>query len=80
MVDKTIEYENAPAADWMTHAVFMASVDNYTISEGTHNWVINNHLDPLGYASDKLYQVTYGATTQDVRNSFNAGRVYGIFS
>ena len=43
---------------------------NYQISEGTHNHVISNYLDPNGYITDKLYQVTYGATTQDVRDSY----------
>jgi hypothetical protein len=42
--------------------------------------VIDNYLGPLGYACDKLYQVTYGATTQDVRDSFNDGRIYGVYS
>ena len=82
MVDKTLYCENGPLADpdYMTRAVFMASVDNYTISEGTHNYVINTHLQPNDYICDKLYQVTYGADTQDVRDSFNDGRYYGIYS
>jgi hypothetical protein len=61
-------------------AVFMASTDNYHISEGTHNHVINNYLNPAGWTSDKLYTVTYNATTQQVKNSFNAGRSIGTFS
>ncbi|MCK4871107.1 MAG: hypothetical protein KAS72_00110 [Phycisphaerales bacterium] len=82
IVEKTLITEDGPWADpeYVTRACFMASVDNYQISEGTHNYVINNHLDPNGIISDKLYQVTYGATTQDVRNSFNGGRIYGVFS
>ncbi|MBU0717761.1 MAG: hypothetical protein KJ749_05880, partial [Planctomycetes bacterium] len=82
MVDKTLYYENGPLADpdYLKRAVFMASTDNYQISEGTHNYVINNYLEPNGYLVDKLYTVTYGATTQDVRNSFNDGRFYGIYS
>jgi len=61
-------------------AVFMAGYDNYNISEGTHNYCIANFLDPQGWQSDKLYQVTYGATTQDVKDSFNDGRSIGCFS
>jgi len=61
-------------------AVFMAGYDNYNISEGTHNYCISNFLDPQGWVSDKLYQVTYGANTQDVKNSFNDGRSVGCFS
>ncbi len=66
--------------DWEKHATFMASTDNYTVSEGTHNFVISTYLQPLGYASDKLYVHTYGATTQQVRDAFNAGRSQGTYS
>ena len=61
-------------------AVFMAGYDNYNISEGTHNYCISNFLDPQGWQSDKLYQVSYGANTQDVKDSFNDGRSVGCFS
>ncbi len=61
-------------------AVFMASEDNYNISEGTHNYVINNYLGPDGWTYDKLYCHTYNATTQQVRNAFNDGRSIGCFS
>ncbi|MBN1510412.1 MAG: hypothetical protein JXB13_00215, partial [Phycisphaerae bacterium] len=82
MVNKTLYYENGPLADpdYLKRAVFMASTDNYEITEGTHNYVINTHLAPNEYICDKLYTVTYDATTQDVRNSFNAGRFYGVYS
>jgi hypothetical protein len=82
IVDKTLYYENGPLADpdYKMRAVFMASTDNYTVSEGTHNWVISNYMDPNGYTSDKLYTWTYNATTQDVRDAFNDGRFFGIYS
>jgi hypothetical protein len=82
MVTKTLYYETGPLADpdYMLRAVFMASQDNYQITEGTHNWVINNHMTPRGIASDKLYCHTYNATTQQVTNSFNNGRFFAIFS
>ena len=82
IIDKTLLVEDGPLPDpsYTAKAAFMASVDNYQISEGTHNYVISNHMDPNGIISDKLYQVTYGATTQDVKNSFNDGRIYGVYS
>lgn len=61
-------------------AVFMASQDNWNISEGTHNYVISNYLDPDGWTSDKLYCRTYNATTSQVTNAFNDGRTIGCFS
>ncbi len=81
-VDKTLSFDNGVFADaeYTARACFMASVDNYTISEGTHNYVVSNHMDPNGIVSEKLYQVTYGATTQDVRNAFNSGKLYGCYS
>jgi len=66
--------------DWEKHATFMASSDNYTVSEGTHNYVISTYLQPLGYTSDKLYCHTYGATPAQVTAAFNAGRSQGTYS
>jgi len=81
MVDKTIFYEqgNYPE-NYLNMTVFMASTDNYQVSEGTHNYVIDNYLEPNGYSYDKLYTVTYDATTNDVSNSINDGRHLAIFS
>ncbi|MBU0718789.1 MAG: hypothetical protein KJ749_11110, partial [Planctomycetes bacterium] len=82
IVNKTLLYENGPLPDptYLKRAVFMASNDNYTVSEGTHNWVITNYMIPNGFTSLKLYCHTYGATTQQVTDAFNAGQVYGIYS
>lgn len=66
--------------DWEKHATFMASTDNYSVTEGTHNYVINNYLLPRGYTCDKLYTYTYGATTQQVRDAINQGRSQGTYS
>lgn len=82
LVEKTVDYEKAlfSGTSWLKKAVFMASEDNYTITEGTHNYVISNYLDAAGYTSDKLYCHTYNATTQQVRDAFNEGRGLGIYS
>jgi len=82
MVDKTVYYEqgNFPSNDFIKKAVFMASNDNWQVSEGTHNYVINNYLLPNNYTCDKLYSHTYGATTQQVRNALNDGRSLAIYS
>jgi hypothetical protein len=82
VIGKTLFFEeqNYPDPDYVLRAVFMASEDNYWVSEGTHNWVIDNYMDPNGFTSDKLYCHTYNATTQQVRDSFNDGRLYGIYS
>ncbi|MBC8204637.1 T9SS type A sorting domain-containing protein [bacterium] len=83
MIDKILEYEQAGWSgndDWEKHAVFMASNDNWGVSEGTHNFVISHYLEPDGYTCDRLYCHTYSATTQQVTNAFNEGRSQGTFS
>jgi len=82
MVDKTIYYEQGSfeSYEWIKKAVFMASEDNYQISEGTHNYVIDTYLNPNGYTCDKLYCHTYDATTQQVTNALNNGRSLAIYS
>ena len=82
MVNKTLYYEegNFSENDWIKKAAFMAGQDNYWITEGTHNHVISMYLEPEKYDCDKLYRVTYGATTQDVTNAINDGRSLAIFS
>ena len=77
MVAKTAAYE---AAAGLKTATFMASTDNYSITEGTHNTVINYFLSPHSYTVNKLYTVTYSATTQQVKNAINAGTNYAIYS
>ncbi|MBW1897150.1 MAG: hypothetical protein JRI47_08830, partial [Deltaproteobacteria bacterium] len=82
LVERTVEYEKQlfSGTDWIKKAVFMASTDNYSITEGTHNYVISTYLDPAGYTYDKLYTYTHNATTQDVSDAFNDGRCLGVYS
>ena len=82
MVDKTIYYESGSfeSYDWIKKAVFMASNDNYQVSEGTHNYVIDTYLNPNDYTCDKLYCHTYSATTAQVSNALNDGRSLAIYS
>jgi len=80
LIAKTIWYETSASGAWMNHATFMAGQDQHDVSEGTHNYVIENYLDPQDYVSDKLYESTYGATTQDVRDSLNEGTALGVYS
>ncbi|HUT91627.1 MAG TPA: C25 family cysteine peptidase, partial [Thermoguttaceae bacterium] len=80
VIDKTIEYETTTPGEWGKRVAFMAGHDLHTITEGTHDWVIDNYMDPLGYTSDKLYADSYGATTGDVRDGFNEGRLLGVYA
>jgi hypothetical protein len=82
MVDKTMFYEQGvfPNESWILKAVFMASNDNYQVSEGTHNYVIDTYLAPHNYTCDKLYCHTYHATTQQVSDALNDGRSLAVYS
>jgi hypothetical protein len=82
IVNKTIYYETSSPGLYATRATFMATDDSgyYPVAEGTHNWCITNYMQPRGYTSDKLYCITYSATTQQVKNALNDGRVFGIYS
>jgi len=82
MVDKTLYYEagDFPSSEWITKAAFMASTDNWDVSEGTHNYVINTYLLPQNYSCDKLYTHTYSATTAQVSAALNNGRSLAIYS
>jgi hypothetical protein len=82
MVDKTVFYEVGMFSNesWIKKAAFMASTDNWDVSEGTHNYVIDTYLIPNNYTCDKLYTHTYGATTQSVRDALNNGRSLAVYS
>lgn len=82
VIAKTLYFEDGPLADpsYLSRAVFMASEDNYSVSEGTHNYCISNYMDPNNFEYEKLYSHTYNATTQQTRDAFNSGRIFGIYS
>ncbi len=60
--------------------IYMASTDNYQISEGTHNYIIDQYFGPAGYTNLKLYTHTYGATTQQLINALNDNQIFAIYS
>ena len=81
MVDKILNYEFGAwgqADDFLT-ATFMASNDNYTVSEGTHNYCISTYLDALGFTSNKRYS-HQGANINQVIADINGGLNYLIYS
>jgi hypothetical protein len=75
-VDKILKYQKANMpTGWYKDDAFLAGNDNYTVSEGTHNYCTSTFMDPNGYTTYKLYEQTYGAITQDVFDNVNAGRI-----
>ena len=73
MAQRVIDYESTVGVlDWVQNALFIASEDNYSISEGTHNYCIDTHLTPLGYNSIKVYPHS-GGTASAAVTAINAG-------
>ncbi len=60
--------------------VFMASSDNWQITESTHNYVIDNYFDPNYYNNLKLYTHTNNATTEQLTDALNANKQFAIYS
>ena len=91
MVDKYLAYaELTGQEDWLKWASFPATCDQYLVAEGTHNYVIDTHTAPNGYTGtfpndpqpggDKLYCITYGATSADIQAAVNQGRWMVVYS
>jgi hypothetical protein len=76
MVNKLLYYENPTSTDleWMRHDLFIASYDNYQISEGSHRFVIQNYLLPNGDIIDSLWERLGGVTAAAISMSINAGK------
>ena len=80
MAQRVIDYETTVGVlDWVQNAMFIASVDNYNISEGTHNYCIDTYLEPLGYNSLTVYPNSGGNAAQAV-TGINAGLSMLTFS
>lgn len=79
IITKTIFMENN-IGSLEKNNVFMASTDNSYITEGTHNYVIDNFFEPDGYDNLKLYTDTYNATTQQLIDALNANKIFAIYS
>ena len=83
LASKTVDYtmfSMSSGTDWINNATFMASTDNSDISEGTHNYVIDNWLDPYGFTCSKRYTDTYSATSAQVIGDINTGLSQLTFS
>lgn len=80
MAQRVIDYENSVGVQsWVQGAVFIASSDNSSVSEGTHNYCIETYLDPRGYNSTKVYPTQGGNAAQAVA-AINAGASMLTFS
>lgn len=73
MAQRVIDYENTVGVlSWVQKLLWIASSDNYSISEGSHNFCIDTYATPLGYQSTKVYPHSGGTAAQAV-TAINAG-------
>ncbi len=78
-INKSVFMENQ-IGTLLKKNIYMASSDNYQITEGTHNYVISTYFEPAFYTNLKLYTHTYGATTQQLINALNDNQIFAIYS
>ena len=79
VINKTIYMENY-IGTLAKNNVFMASTDNHSITEGTHNYVIDQYFNPEGYNNLKLYTYTYSATTAQLISALNSNKIFAVYS
>jgi hypothetical protein len=78
IINKTLYTENN-IASLAKNNVFMASTDNFAITEATHNFVVSTYFEPAGYNNQKLYSNS-GATTSQLITALNSNKVFAIYS
>lgn len=78
IIDKTI-YMESNLSNLPKKVLFMASVDNFPVTEGTHNYVNTQYFGPDGYDATKLYN-RLNPGTQATTNAINGGERYAVFS
>ncbi len=81
---KRYEEANFSSENWLEHASFIATNDQYQVAEATHNYVIDqytkkqgvkgNFPEPSAKGGDKLYAITYRASNPHVMTALKAGR------
>ncbi len=79
MINKTM-YMEGNIGSFTKKNVLMASTDNWAITEGTHNFVIDSFLTSPPFTNLKLYTHTYSATTQQLIDALNNNQVFAIYS
>ena len=81
MAQRVIDYENSVGVQgWVQNLLWIASSDNYSISEGTHNYCIDTYASPRGYNSIKVYPVSTGGTAAQAVTAINSGVSMVTFS
>lgn len=83
VIHKSMNYEQCSFDDLdaLNRITFISTDDdeNWWIAEGSHDYVIDNHLNPRGIQSDHIKGHS-GGNTQDIYQSLNNGRTICHYS
>lgn len=74
----TVENGNFSDPDYVKRIALLASNDMDSGAEETHNWVIENYLEPAEYEDVKIY-ARLGGDTEDVTNAINDGCIMAVY-
>ncbi|MFQ5805275.1 MAG: C25 family cysteine peptidase, partial [Phycisphaerae bacterium] len=77
VVNKTLYVEAGvfDDPDYVKRAAFLATNDMTSGAEETHDWVIENYMDPAEFQSIRIY-ARLGGGTQDIANAVNNGCLF----
>ncbi len=79
IINKTV-YMDDFIGNFDKKALFITADDNYQITEGTHNYVIDKYFEPASYNCEKIYYHTTGASTSGIADSINDGKIFVVYS
>ncbi|MDY0059000.1 MAG: C25 family cysteine peptidase [Myxococcota bacterium] len=81
MVNKILDHElHAAQTGWESRISFMAGKDNNDITEGTHEYVIDEVLAGRGFTVDRFYAVSRRADEDDLLAALQEGETLACYS
>ncbi len=80
IVDKTLRVEsgNYPDPDYVKRAAFLATDDSTAQANQTHDYVIENYIEPNDGVGIRIYANQGGGTT-DITNAVNNGALFVVY-
>ena len=73
-----VEAGNYPDPDYYKRSAFLANPSTQGMSDPSHDWVIENLLEPAGHQGIKIYG-SQGGDTQDVTDAINNGVLFTVY-
>ncbi|MFQ5805464.1 MAG: C25 family cysteine peptidase [Phycisphaerae bacterium] len=73
-----VEAGDYPDPNYVKRAAFLATNDMSAGGEETHDWVIENYMDPAEFESIRIY-ARLGGDTQDIADAVNNGCLFTVY-